>query len=162
MCGVVGYVGKNLCKSYIVEGLGRLEYRGYDSAGFACIDPQLMRLTYHKAQGQLKNLIEKLDESPIDGHIGIGHTRWATHGEISEQNAHPQFDCNESLAVVHNGIIENHHELRSELLQAGHCFHSATDTEVLAHSCEAALKKHDSVKDAIVQVTSNLQGAYAF
>ncbi|MGE0206776.1 MAG: glutamine--fructose-6-phosphate transaminase (isomerizing) [Candidatus Babeliales bacterium] len=161
MCGVVGYIGNKYCRQYIIEGLGRLEYRGYDSAGFACIDNKTHSLTYQKAEGQLKNLIDKLNSFPIDGSIGIGHTRWATHGEISEQNAHPHFDCKKTLALVHNGIIENHHELRASLIKKGHVFHSLTDTEVLAHSCEEAFKDNDALS-AIKSVVKNLEGAYAF
>ena len=115
MCSVVGYVGKRPCRAVIVEGLRRLEYRGYDSAGFACLCPRDSRLLYAKAVGRLENLEKKLAKEPIDGHVGIGHTRWSTHGAVTELNAHPHFDCNKTISVVHNGIIENCYALNASL-----------------------------------------------
>src|SRR5258708_39075349 len=100
MCSVVGYVGKHYSKSFILEGLSRLEYRGYDSAGIACVLPEDNRLVFAKAEGQLKNLITKCAQQPLDGHVGIGHTRWSTHGVATEANAHPQFDCHKTISVV--------------------------------------------------------------
>lgn len=161
MCGIVGYIGKNYCKSFVLEGLSRLEYRGYDSAGFACIDPKDSRLFYHKAAGRLSNLVDKCDKAPIDGHLGIGHTRWSTHGVPSEHNAHPQFDCDKKVSIIHNGIIENHHELRKQLLIDGHIFHSQTDTEIIAHLLEANLTTHKTFKAAVVDLARQLEGAYA-
>ena len=136
MCTVVGYIGKSLCRTYIFEGLARLEYRGYDSAGFACLEPSSQKLLYTKASGQLSQLKERLQQNPIDGYLGIGHTRWSTHGDFSERNAHPHFDCSKSISVVHNGIIENYDELKKQLLKTGHIFESDTDTEVVSHLFE--------------------------
>jgi len=162
MCSVVGYIGKNYSKDFILEGLSRLEYRGYDSAGFACLSPSDNRLIYLKAEGQLHNLVKKFDTSPIDGFLGIGHTRWSTHGIVSQENAHPQFDCHKKLSIVHNGIIENHSTLRNELVDAGHEFHSQTDTEIIAHLFEAHLQSHKTFKGAVVDLVNRLEGAYAF
>lgn len=161
MCSVVGYIGNNMCRNVVLQGLERLEYRGYDSAGFACLNPIDKRLRYHKTVGKLDELIIKLSEDPIDGHIGIGHTRWATHGITTFDNAHPHFDCTKSLSIVHNGIIENHHELRQSLIENGHIFASATDTEIIAHMFEDAFKVHKNPKAALTWVVSKLEGAYA-
>jgi glucosamine--fructose-6-phosphate aminotransferase (isomerizing) len=162
MCSVVGYIGKNSSKSNVIEGLTRLEYRGYDSAGFACLVPHDKRLAYAKVEGGLSNLVDVLDKTPIDGYLGIGHTRWSTHGVVSQRNAHPQFDCEKTISIVHNGIIENHHALRGRLLAAGHVFHSETDTEVVAHLFEALLVSHKTFKAALVDLVNQLEGAYAF
>jgi len=162
MCGIVGYIGKNYSRNFIVEGLTRLEYRGYDSAGFACLNPGNNRLMYARAVGQLANLVKKIEAHPIDGNVGIGHTRWSTHGISSQENAHPQFDCEKTLSIIHNGIIENHHELRELLKLSGHIFHSATDTEIIAHLLEQLLVSHTSLKSAVIQLVNQLEGAYAF
>jgi glucosamine--fructose-6-phosphate aminotransferase (isomerizing) len=162
MCSVVGYVGKNYSREFILEGLSRLEYRGYDSAGFACLHPDDHRLLYCKAEGRLSNLVQKCELSPIDGFIGIGHTRWSTHGKSTATNAHPQFDCNKTVSIVHNGIIENHHELKQQLINTGHIFHSETDTEIIAHLLESLLLTHNTFKAAIVDLVKQLNGAYAF
>ncbi len=162
MCSVVGYIGNRYCKKFVLEGLRRLEYRGYDSAGFACLNPEDNRLLYLKAEGKLDNLSDELENSSIDGFLGIGHTRWATHGLSTEQNAHPHFDCQKKLSVVHNGIVENHHELRQQLVQAGHVFHSETDTEIIAHLFEALLISHKTFKAALIELVNRLEGAFAF
>lgn len=162
MCSVVGYIGKGYCRKVVMEGLARLEYRGYDSAGFACLHPENNQIMFAKSQGRLKNLEEKFKQHPIDGHIGIGHTRWATHGAPSENNAHPQFDCNKTISVVHNGIIENHHVLREQLQQSGHVFHSETDSETIAHLLEAYFFSHKTFHAAITDLVSKLEGAFAF
>ena len=162
MCGIVGYIGKNLSRAFVMEGLGRLEYRGYDSAGFACLNSADSRFLYAKAPGQLPNLAKQLEQHPIDGHIGIGHTRWSTHGVASQENAHPQFDCQKTISIVHNGIIENHHELRHKLEAQGHIFHSQTDTETVAHLFESLLAAHQTFKYAIIDLVSQIEGAYAF
>lgn len=161
MCGLVGYIGNNLSRSRILKGLGRLEYRGYDSAGFACLNPSDNRIVYSKAQGHLSNLTKKIEESPIDGHVGIGHTRWSSHGVASTENAHPQFDCNKTLSVAHNGIIENYHELKEQLQAQGHFFSSQTDTEVVAHLFESLLERTHSLKEALLSLVKQLHGAYA-
>lgn len=162
MCSVVGYVGKDLSRSYILEGLSRLEYRGYDSAGFACLNPHDHRLAYLKSQGGINQLIKKFEKTPIDGFIGIGHTRWSTHGVASDLNAHPHFDCHKTLSIVHNGIIENYHELKSRLEDDGHTFSSQTDTETIAHLAESLLVRHVSFKAAVLELVNTLHGAYAF
>lgn len=161
MCSVVGYIGKEYCRNFILEGLTRLEYRGYDSAGFACLEPHSSRLRYCRASGTLQNLTDKIIHVPIDGHIGIGHTRWSTHGKPTETNAHPQFDCNKAISIVHNGIIENHNYLKRQLLADGHQFYSDTDTEIIAHLLESLLIKHN-LKTAVQALASQLEGAYAF
>lgn len=161
MCGLVGYIGNNLSRSHIFKGLGRLEYRGYDSAGFACLTSFDNRIAYSKAHGHLNNLIKQIELSPIDGHIGIGHTRWSSHGVASTENAHPQFDCKKNISVAHNGIIENHHDLKEQLTAQGHIFSSQTDTEVVAHLFESLLEQKDSLKEAIISLVEQLTGAYA-
>ncbi|MGD1067862.1 MAG: glutamine--fructose-6-phosphate aminotransferase, partial [Vulcanimicrobiaceae bacterium] len=136
MCGIVGYVGKRDSVPIILESLGKLEYRGYDSAGIAVIDAG-GRLTGSKAEGKLANLTARLANGEhLAGTTGIGHTRWATHGKPSDANAHPHMDCSGRFAVIHNGIIENYATLRAQLLANGHIFRSETDTEVLAHLIE--------------------------
>lgn len=162
MCGIVGYIGKNYSRAFVMEGLGRLEYRGYDSVGFACISPNDNNFLYAKSPGRLPNLIRQLDQHPIDGHVGIGHTRWSTHGSVTRENAHPQFDCQKTISIVHNGIIENHHELRQRLQEAGHIFHSQTDTETIAHLLESLLAAHQTIKAAFVDLIGQIKGAYAF
>lgn len=162
MCSVVGYIGKDYGRDFILEGLSRLEYRGYDSAGFACLHPQDNRLLYCKAEGRLQNLTDKFVAMPIDGHVGIGHTRWSTHGKPTETNAHPQFDCDKIISIVHNGIIENHHHLKEQLLHDGHVFHSDTDTEIIAHLLESLLLRHAHLADAVIDLVSQLDGAFAF
>ena len=161
MCGIVGYIGKNYSRDIVLKGLSRLEYRGYDSAGFVCVNPRDGRLAYHRSVGHLQNLVKALQDRPIDGHIGVGHTRWATHGAITQENAHPHFDCQKSLSVVHNGIIENHHEIRKRLSDSGHIFHSSTDSEIIAHLLEAFLVTNKTVKQAVIDLVNQLEGAYA-
>lgn len=158
----MGYIGKSFCSTFIFEGLARLEYRGYDSAGFACLEPTHQKLLYSKASGQLSHLTDRLKKNPIDGFSGIGHTRWSTHGDLSEKNAHPHLDCSQTISVVHNGIIENYDALRSQLLQAGHIFQSDTDTEVVSHFFESILQGPAISVDAICALVSQLQGTYAF
>lgn len=163
MCGIVGYIGKNYGRSFVIEGLRRLEYRGYDAAGFACLNPSDVRILYEKATGRLSNLEAILEKNPINGHLAIGHTRWSTHGSLlSTENAHPHFDCEKKIALVHNGIIENHHELREQLTQMGHVFHSQTDSEIIAHLFESMLISHKTLKAAVIELVNTIQGAYAF
>ena len=144
-----------------MEGLSRLEYRGYDSAGFSCLNGD-HRLLYSKAEGKLANLIDQLTVTPIDGTVGIGHTRWSTHGLSTAENAHPHFDCEKTISIVHNGIIENHRELKQQLLETGHTFHSQTDTEIIAHFFETYLETQKSFKQAVIDLVNHLEGAYAF
>ncbi|MCL5875887.1 MAG: glutamine--fructose-6-phosphate transaminase (isomerizing) [Candidatus Dependentiae bacterium] len=162
MCSVFGYIGKQYSRQLVMEGLSRLEYRGYDSAGFACLDPQSNHIVYSKSSGALKELRDKLDQKPIDGHVSIGHTRWATHGDFSVENAHPHFDCEKNIALIHNGIIENHQELRDELVRSGHLFHSKTDTEVAAHLFEQEIETRGLSAQLCSEIFSRLHGAYAF
>ncbi len=134
MCGIVGYVGKGEASHFLMDGLRRLEYRGYDSAGIAVYENGKIRI--EKKEGRLANLEAALSASPLSGHIGIGHTRWATHGRPSDQNAHPHGDCENHFVIVHNGIIENYMEIKEMLLSKGHVFRSETDSEVIAHLME--------------------------
>ena len=157
MCGIVGYVGKRRVVPIIIEGLKRLEYRGYDSAGLVYIEAGQVRK--HRCKGKLANLEELMDSVVTDSHIGLGHTRWATHGAPSEANAHPHSDCTGELVIVHNGIIENYHSLREELQAKGHDFTSATDTEVLAHLIEEALD--GDLVAAVRQAVTRVEGSYA-
>ncbi|MGD0860067.1 MAG: glutamine--fructose-6-phosphate transaminase (isomerizing) [Terracidiphilus sp.] len=136
MCGIVGYVGKKKVVPVIIEGLRRLEYRGYDSAGIAVGSPSSSTLEVRRAPGKLSNLEEVLREHPLDGTFGIGHTRWATHGRPTEENAHPHRDCTGRIVVVHNGIVENYLDLKHELIAQGHRFVTETDTEIIAHLIE--------------------------
>ena len=131
MCGIVGYIGKQEAVPFLLDGLRRLEYRGYDSAGIAVLNADGIAL--RKRIGRIANLAELLQESPVEGKIGISHTRWATHGAVTDANAHPHVDQTGALALVHNGVIENHGTLREALMRDGHVFVSQTDTEVLAH-----------------------------
>lgn len=158
MCGIVGYVGPRDITSVLLGGLWRLEYRGYDSSGIAVINNE--ELLIRKVPGKLSELQELLKRSPVSGNIGIGHTRWATHGGLLEENTHPLIDCNEELALVVNGIIENYHLLKDELETKGHLFRSYTDSEVIVHLIEENLKT--SLFEAVVQTVSRLKGNFAF
>ncbi len=158
MCGIVGYIGSRKVVPILLEGLKRLEYRGYDSAGVVYL--QDSKLIKHRAQGKLGNL-EKIVEEVlgVESHVGLGHTRWATHGAPTTANAHPHGDCKDDLVIVHNGIIENYQSLRTELTKKGHIFRSETDTEVLAHLIEEHLGK-DLVK-AVRKALKKVKGSYA-
>ena len=134
MCGIVGYLGPTQAAPVLLSELRCLEYRGYDSAGVAIIEDG--KLVVLKAAGKLSNLETLLNDSNPQATAGIGHTRWATHGVPNDENAHPHMDCSSSLAVVHNGIIENYQELRAQLISRGHHFVSQTDTEVVSHVIE--------------------------
>ena len=143
MCGIVGYVGTNKEASKLVlAGLQKLEYRGYDSAGIASVSSDL---NIRRAEGKLVNLETKLKEAPLEGHLAIGHTRWATHGPPIERNAHPHVDEANNVAVVQNGIVENFMVLRAQLQQEGHEFRSDTDTEVITHLIDKFLAKGDDL-----------------
>jgi glucosamine--fructose-6-phosphate aminotransferase (isomerizing) len=132
MCGIVGYIGNHKAVPIILEGLRRLEYRGYDSAGLAVYTGD-GQLEVRRAQGKLRNLEEAIRMNPVDGSFGIGHTRWATHGRPTEENAHPHCDCHGDIVVVHNGIVENYLTLKAQLLAEGHTFKTETDTEIIPH-----------------------------
>ena len=158
MCGIVGYIGSKQASPVLVEGLERLSYRGYDSAGVAVIGPE-GRINVRKAKGRLENLKSLLDQSPVEGVIGIGHTRWATHGEPSDLNAHPHTDVKGGIAVVHNGIIENHESLRRYLESTGARFVSQTDTEVIAHLLNHLYE--GDMRRALLRAMGMLEGSYA-
>ena len=158
MCGIVGYVGPKTASPLLIEGLKRLEYRGYDSAGVATLNGK--GLETRKAVGKIAKLEAAVDSDPVHGKIGIGHTRWATHGAPNECNAHPHHDCTDSIAVVHNGIIENATALRHELEHRGHTFRSETDTEVLAHLIEAASEDGQPLEDAVIDALRLIEGTY--
>jgi len=161
MCGIVGYVGPKNAVPLLIEGLKRLEYRGYDSAGVAVLQAD-GSLAVRKRVGRLSNLEEALEAQPVAGGLGIGHTRWATHGEPSEINSHPHLDCTGNIAVVHNGIIENYLALRAELEAQGHVFRSQTDTEVVPHLIEEILKGGKKTHAAAIrEALRAAQGAYA-
>jgi glucosamine--fructose-6-phosphate aminotransferase (isomerizing) len=159
MCGIVGYVGARDSVPIILEALERLEYRGYDSAGIAVIDER-GTLCGTKAEGKLERLAERLrDGERLTGRIGVGHTRWATHGRPSDANAHPHMDCSGRIAVVHNGIIENYAPLRAELVARGHVFTSETDTEVISHLIESHYR--GDLLEAVRRTLAQVRGAYA-
>ena len=158
MCGIVGYLGNRQATDVLVDGLSKLEYRGYDSAGVA-VNNGKDNLEIRKFQGRLAVLAEDLQKSPIEGHLGIGHTRWATHGVPSDENAHPHFNEDKTIAVVHNGIIENYLELRAELQAEGYHFVSQTDTEVAAHMISKYYQ--GDLLDAVYKATARFRGAYA-
>src|SRR3954452_24397560 len=166
MCGIVGYVGKKEVVPVIIDGLRRLEYRGYDSAGIA-VAGNGDGLQIRRAEGKLRNLEEVIRVSPLDGTYGIGHTRWATHGRPTEENAHPQRDCTGKVVVVHNGIVENYMQLKKKLIDAGHKFTTETDTEVIAHLIEDELQtngadgKQISLEQAVRNTVKQLSGVFA-
>src|SRR3954466_2811610 len=156
MCGIVGYIGEKQAATLLVDGLKRLEYRGYDSAGVSLMNGAGVET--RKAKGKIAMLEEAIGQSPIHGNVGIAHTRWATHGPPNESNAHPHHDCTGKISVVHNGIIENYGPLRAMLKKTGHTFVSDTDTEVLAHLIEAAFD--GNLEDAVVDALALVEGTY--
>ncbi|HXN16933.1 MAG TPA: glutamine--fructose-6-phosphate transaminase (isomerizing) [Candidatus Binatus sp.] len=159
MCGIVGYIGPKRVVPLILDGLKRLEYRGYDSAGIAVVG-QNGGLNIRRAPGKLRNLEESIRITPLDGTYGIGHTRWATHGRPTEENAHPHRDCTGEIVVVHNGIIENYLELKHQLIAEGHKFVTETDTEIIAHLIEK-YSKNTSLEEAVLKTVKVMSGAYA-
>ena len=165
MCGIVGYVGKKSVVPVIIEGLRRLEYRGYDSAGIAVAgDGEGLQL--RRAEGKLRNLEEAIRQKPINGTYGIGHTRWATHGRPTEENAHPHRDCTGKIVVVHNGIVENYLSLKRQLMEEGHKFTTETDTEIIAHlvekySARPGNGRRTLLEDAVRQTVKQLSGVFA-
>ena len=160
MCGIVGYVGNKQVVPLIIDGLRKLEYRGYDSAGIAVVDEN-HELQIQRAEGKLRNLEEVLRHKPLDGTYGVGHTRWATHGRPTEENAHPHRDCSGRVVVVHNGIIENYLDLKEALREKDHTFVTETDTEVVAHLIEENLKQGGNLEQAVRQTVNKLQGIFA-
>ena len=160
MCGIVGYVGNKQVVPLIIEGLRKLEYRGYDSAGIAVVNDG-HDLEIRRAEGKLRNLEEAIRLSPIDGTYGIGHTRWATHGRPTEENAHPHRDCTGRVVVVHNGIIENYLQLKERLRKTDHRFVTETDTEIIAHLIEEYLRQDHSFEKAVRATVQDLRGIFA-
>ncbi len=160
MCGIIGYCGERPAVPIVIDALKRLEYRGYDSAGIASLHNG--RLSIKKDAGKVDEVIRKHDLASLHGSVAIGHTRWATHGGVTQSNAHPHSDCSGNLAVVHNGIIENHQQLRQELAEKGHKFTSETDTEVIPHLIEDELKNGCSLEQAVLNIAPRLEGSYAF
>ena len=157
MCGIVGYLGSRDVVEVLVSGLSKLEYRGYDSSGITVLEHEQLKTV--KAKGKLKNLVEKLKEQPLDSHLGIGHTRWATHGEPSDVNSHPHNSNNNKISVVHNGIIENYSELKVKLMEEGYTFLSDTDTEVIPNLIDS-LYDGDLLL-AVRKAMAKLKGSYA-
>ncbi len=161
MCGIVSYVGRRDASPIVLEGLKRLEYRGYDSAGLAVIQAD-GSIGVRRAEGKLARLVEKVDGAPLSGTVGIGHTRWATHGEPSEQNAHPHLGPAGDVCIVHNGIVENFRPLRDEMEAEGHVFHSQTDSEVVVHLVESYLAGGAELETAVRRTLAQVKGANAF
>ncbi|MEO8578016.1 MAG: glutamine--fructose-6-phosphate aminotransferase, partial [Gemmatimonadales bacterium] len=156
MCGIVGYIGDRGATPLLLDGLKRLEYRGYDSAGVAVLNGNGVET--RKAAGKISRLEAALSAAPVHGNLGIAHTRWATHGVPNECNAHPHIDCKGNIAVVHNGIIENATSLKARLVELGHKFVSDTDTEVIAHLIEEAFD--GNLEDAVIEALWQIEGTY--
>ena len=159
MCGIVGYIGNQNAQDVVINGLEKLEYRGYDSSGIATISNGKLQLS--KFKGRLSVLTEYLKRKPHEGFIGIGHTRWATHGQPSDVNSHPHINESESVAVIHNGIIENYRTLKNELIEKGYTFKSQTDTEVIVHLIDYYLSQNNDILKAVNNAIKRLRGAYA-
>jgi glucosamine--fructose-6-phosphate aminotransferase (isomerizing) len=159
MCGIIGYIGQRQVVPLIIDGLRKLEYRGYDSAGIAVVSNG--ELSIRRSAGKLGNLETVLAKDPLEGEYGLGHTRWATHGRPTEENAHPHRDCHGRIVVVHNGIIENYLELKRELQSQGHTFITETDTEVVAHLVEREWKDDDGLDGAVRRAMTHLRGLFA-
>ena len=159
MCGIVGYIGPSQASAILIDGLKRLEYRGYDSAGIAVHDGEKINML--KAKGKLVNLAQKLEENPVSGCLGIGHTRWATHGAPSDINSHPHISGDRLIAVVHNGIIENYLDIKEELTQKGYKFVSETDTETVAHLIDYYYKSGIGFLESVFKTLERIEGAYA-
>ncbi|MDO5389076.1 MAG: glutamine--fructose-6-phosphate aminotransferase, partial [Clostridia bacterium] len=159
MCGIVGYVGSQNAVPVLISGLQSLEYRGYDSAGVAVLNGN--KIGIRKTKGKVDNLRNLLLNEPVAGNIGIGHTRWATHGAPSDLNAHPHFSNDDKIAVVHNGIIENYQELKKELEGKGYVFHSETDTETVAHLIDDYYKQGNDLLEAVRKTLERIEGSYA-
>src|SRR5215813_6795207 len=160
MCGILGYIGPKKVVPVVIEGLRKLEYRGYDSAGIAVVGAD-GRLEIRRAPGKLRNLEEAIQKAPLDGTYGIGHTRWATHGRPTEENAHPHRDCTGEFVVVHNGIIENYLEIKEQLQREGHKFLTETDTEIVAHLVEKNSQGGVPLEEAVRRSLKELRGIYS-
>lgn len=163
MCGIIAYTGKRLCKDTLLASLSRLEYRGYDSAGFVCIDSKTNRFSYLKEAGGIAPVKRLQEHVAFDGFTGMGHTRWATHGVVDTTNAHPHLNCHKTIAVIHNGIIEGHDQLREELLASGHTIVSTTDTELAVHLFTDELgDAAGDLKAATLSFVTKIRGAFSF
>jgi glutamine---fructose-6-phosphate transaminase (isomerizing) len=160
MCSIIGYKGQLIVAPLLVDSLKRMEYRGYDSVGIATINNG--KILLKKGVGKVVDVNKNLDLGSMEGHTGIGHTRWATHGGVTEKNAHPHYGCADSIAIVHNGIIENHRELMEELIDLGHVFKSDTDSEVIAHLLERYYAEQKNIKSSMIETCRRLKGYYAF
>src|SRR5688500_16941473 len=161
MCGIIGYTGPRQVLDILVDGLATLEYRGYDSAGVAVVDAGSGAIRVEKRAGKLGRLRERLDGIPMPGTAGLGHTRWATHGEPNDVNAHPHIDSSGNLALIHNGIFENYAELKADLVKIGHKFASATDTEVVAHLIGAEFDRCGDLVQAVRTALQQVHGQFA-
>jgi len=162
MCGIIGYTGKRIAAPILLKALKKLEYRGYDSCGIATINGQA-KIELKKGAGRIEQVNETVNFLELKGTLGIGHTRWATHGKVKDQNAHPFLSCKGEYALIHNGILENYLELKETLIEKGHTFTSDTDTEILVHLIEEKMK--DSSKqliEAISELAQEAKGAYTF
>jgi glucosamine--fructose-6-phosphate aminotransferase (isomerizing) len=161
VCSIIGYKGNlSAVAPVLVESLQKMEYRGYDSVGLATVDSG--KILIRKGIGKVAEVTSNLNLEIMPGHMGIGHTRWATHGGILDKNAHPHYACNQNIAIVHNGIIENYKELKEELIRAGHKFQSDTDSEVIAHLLESNYNKQSDIKTAVMETCRRIKGAYSF
>ena len=158
MCGIVGYIGAKNAQDFVIDGLEKLEYRGYDSAGIA-VNTGSEKFEIVKKVGRLKNLADELEKHPLKGTVAIGHTRWATHGKPSDENSHPHFNKDKTLVVVHNGIIENYLELKRDLIAKGYEFKSETDTEVVAHLLDEFYT--GDILETVKKLLKVIKGAYA-
>src|SRR5213596_625485 len=159
MCGIIGYIGPKDVVPVLIDGLRRLEYRGYDSAGVAVVHDGTVEL--RRSAGKLSRLEDVITLNPISGDYGVGHTRWATHGRPTEENAHPHRDCTGKIVVVHNGIIENYLDLKKELQEQGHTFKTETDTEIVAHLVEKNSQNGVPLEEAVRRSLKELRGIYA-
>ena len=160
MCGITGYVGEREAAPIVIDGLSRLEYRGYDSVGIAVLEKN-GGLAIHKRAGKLGSFASEVTGQELKGRQGIGHTRWATHGKPTDLNAHPHTDCTGNVVVIHNGIVENHAELKQRLVAEGHTFRSETDTEVIPHLIELFLAEGDDLNSALIKTIQQIRGAHA-
>jgi glucosamine--fructose-6-phosphate aminotransferase (isomerizing) len=162
VCSIIGYSGKlNLAAPLLVDSLQKMEYRGYDSVGIATLNNGNIMVS--KGVGKVAEVNKELDLKSLPGQIGIGHTRWATHGGVTGKNAHPHYSCKSNIAVVHNGIIENYQELKLDLTNEGHIFKSQTDSEVIAHLLEKYYKaSNNDIKKTMIDTCKNLKGSFAF
>src|SRR5512138_1192378 len=158
MCGIIGYIGSKPVVPVLLDGLRRMEYRGYDSAGVAVVSPEGIAL--RRSAGKLANLEQAIRVNPVDGLYGVGHTRWATHGRPTEENAHPHRDCTGRIVVVHNGIIENYLDLKKQLQKEGHAFVTETDTEIVAHLVEREMRD-DGLENAVRRALMLTRGLFA-